>query len=83
MLWHEVNGTAGESSLLYHPDNWIPHITLAQGDISHELLPELVQMLSARSFTWTITIDNLSLIYEENGVQSVKYRFPFEGPRTA
>ena len=47
---------------MYGPEHWIPHITLAQWDLTPRQLPALMQVLSARSFSWRVSITNLTVI---------------------
>jgi hypothetical protein len=49
----------------YHPEQWLPHITLGSGDIQEDLLAEAVRLLSERDFDWTITVDNLAFVEED------------------
>lgn len=44
----------------YDPDQWVPHITLAMGDLTSELLPAVVARLTAHNFHWKVTLDNLT-----------------------
>jgi 2'-5' RNA ligase len=53
----------------YTPVNWNPHITLAMQDLTHELLPEVVQHLSRRPFQWDITVSSLSLVLDAQGTR--------------
>lgn len=62
LLWERVARFGVGVSPYYAPQNWAPHITLADGNIDHELLPEIVRFLSARDFTWEILVDNLCVI---------------------
>ena len=45
-----------------HPAKWIPHITLAQGDVPPEELGAVVQRLGREPLEWELTLDNLSVI---------------------
>ena len=58
----------------YHPERWMPHITLAQGDLTPELLPEVVRFLGQQTFNWTVTVDNFSLVYTEGIDQGLSFR---------
>jgi 2'-5' RNA ligase len=64
----------------YHPARWVPHITLAQGDITDATLPPLIGRWLAHSFAWEITIDNVSLIcdVDENAAEC-RVRIDFGG----
>ena len=78
-IWEGVKqSTPGPVSHYYHPDEWAPHITLAQGDIDHDKLADLVRVLSARNFHWEITVHNLAVIYDTGREQGVRCRFNFK-----
>lgn len=68
-----LDGDAG----FYTADHWMPHITLAVGDLTTDLLPDCVRLLSPRDFHWEITLDNLTFAEETAAglvIQSI-YRF--------
>jgi len=64
-LWSELAACASGSLAYYHPEQWLPHITLGSGDIQEDLLAEAVRLLSERDFDWTITVDNLAFVEED------------------
>ena len=55
-----LGGDAG----FYTSNHWMPHITLAIGDLTTELLPDVVGLLSHQDFHWEITLDNLTFAAE-------------------
>lgn len=59
----------------YHPDQWMPHITIGFGDISKNNLSEIIPFLSERNFNWEITVNNIALIYDTGTKQELKSRF--------
>jgi 2'-5' RNA ligase len=61
----------------YHPEEWAPHITLAQGDIDQDRLADIVRVLSTRNFHWEV--NNLAIIYDTGREQGVRCRFDFQG----
>ncbi len=61
-LWVAVDGTARGTLKLYHSRTWVPHITLAHGDITNELLPEVMGFLCKRDLAWEININNVTLV---------------------
>jgi 2'-5' RNA ligase len=63
----------------YQPDEWAPHITLAQGDIDQDKLAEVVRFLSRRNFHWEFNVTNVSMIYDTGREQGVRCRFDFKG----
>ncbi|WP_181308908.1 2'-5' RNA ligase family protein [Rufibacter sp. XAAS-G3-1] len=46
----------------YHPDVWMPHLSLALGDTSPEVISQAVLYLNQRNFHWKIELDNLTLL---------------------
>ena len=73
----------GEVAHYYESPMWVPHITLAQGDIDHDLLAEIVRKLARRNFHWEMEVNNLSLIYDTGTEQGMRCRFNFgNGRRT-
>ncbi|HEY9628690.1 MAG TPA: 2'-5' RNA ligase family protein [Coleofasciculaceae cyanobacterium] len=61
-IWEALVPISSETSNYYHPDTWMPHITLVYENLALPQLPELVRCLGDRCFNWTITLDNLSLL---------------------
>jgi len=74
-LWRELAGASTGAVEYYHPERWMPHITIADGDVLKDHLPEVVRLLSARAFDWEIEVTNLSLIYDTGTIQEVRLRF--------
>jgi 2'-5' RNA ligase len=74
-LWRELAGASTGAVEYYHPERWMPHITLAHGDMFKDHLPDIVQMLSARAFDWEIEVNNLALICDAGATQEVRLRF--------
>jgi 2'-5' RNA ligase len=77
LLWHELGALGSELSPYYHPDNWVPHITVADDNVDHARLPDLIRYLSTRNFKWTIDINNLSLIHDTNQGKGLYLRVDF------
>lgn len=75
VLWQAIDDEGSGKSDLYHPGNWIPHITLAQGDLDRDNLPRIVRWLSDRDFTCEIVVNNLGLIYQTGNEYRLKFRF--------
>jgi 2'-5' RNA ligase len=77
-LWERISRTAhGVHAHHYGPDNFMPHITLAAGDLKAEQLPNVVRLLADRPFSWEITLDNLTLVPDAAGSRDQWIRFPF------
>ena len=79
-LWSAGAMATDEPSPEYHPAAWIPHITLAQGDLTQELLPHAVALLNAAELAWDLEIDNLAIVRGRGDrPQEVLGRYPLEG----
>jgi 2'-5' RNA ligase len=75
-LWWAVAGTAAGTIDLYHPHTWVPHITLAHGDLTAQMLPDVIRFLSGRDFTWNIRIADLVLVMAAGTGDERQVRFP-------
>ena len=75
-LWAEVNAYGVGIVEHYAPEQWLPHITLAQHDIDVGTLPALVRQLTARDYSWEIRVDNLALIHNTDDPNVPMMRFP-------
>ena len=62
-LWKAVIGTAVEPSAYYAPDAWMPHITLAYGEIPPDRLGCAVQALAYQVIRFKFTVDHIALGY--------------------
>jgi 2'-5' RNA ligase len=82
-LWEALAPAAGGGNANYHPDRWLPHVTIGFGDVPPERLAPIIAHLAARSFDWDITLDHLVVIYDHGGGQTVQARYPFGHPAPA
>ena len=67
----------GDVARFYEAPMWVPHVTLAQGDIDADRLAEVVRALSTRNFHREMEVNNLSLIYDIGSEQGLRCRFNF------
>jgi 2'-5' RNA ligase len=74
-LWQEITPASTGIVEYYHPDQWMPHITIGFGDISKNKLSQIIPFLSERDFNWEITVNNIALIYDTGTKQELKSRF--------
>lgn len=78
-LWNVLAPVSQEIHPLYHPGKWVPHITLTQGDIGNDRLPDVIRMLSPRNFYWEFTVDNIVLLGSDEGeINEVQLKFRFD-----
>ena len=81
-VWQTLKqNPTGEAAHYYESEMWLPHITLAQGEIDCKSLAEMIGALSTRNFHWEMEVNNLSLIYDVGAEQGLRCRFNFNGGR--
>jgi 2'-5' RNA ligase len=74
-LWEVIPTADSGVQEYYHPDQWMPHITIGFGDMNKDNLSRIIPWLAERAFNWEITINNLALIYDTGTKQELKARF--------
>ena len=74
-LWQEIATASSDVQQYYHPDQWMPHITIGFGDINKNNLSQIIPFLANRDFNWEITVDNIAVIYDSGTKQELKSRF--------
>ena len=65
-IYPVLSSTTTTSLAYYEPRMWMPHITLAQGDLTPQNLPDVIRVLNDRDFDWEISINNLTWLSETN-----------------
>ncbi|WP_299821319.1 2'-5' RNA ligase family protein [uncultured Pontibacter sp.] len=70
-LHSDISEMSSEMGIYYHTNRWLPHITLALGDTSPDVLGPLLSYLCEYNFDWEITIDNL-IILQKSGEYYLK-----------
>jgi len=61
-LWDATAAIATESKAVYAASTWVPHITLAIGDLTEDVLPLALRFLNRREYNWAIPVTNVCLI---------------------
>ncbi|WP_114779473.1 2'-5' RNA ligase family protein [Botryobacter ruber] len=61
-LHRDVSEMSSEMGVYYNPNMWLPHISLALGDMTQELLGPVLTFLSQYQFTWEMVLDNLTIM---------------------
>jgi 2'-5' RNA ligase len=74
-LWEQISPSSSGIQEYYHPNQWIPHITIGFGDISKDKLSQIIPFLAERKYHWEITVNNIALIYDTGTKQELKSRF--------
>ena len=74
-VWDAATPIATGPKPVYGATTWVPHITLASGDLSEEVLPVALQFLNRREYRWTIPVTNVSFIPDGSAASSEWRRF--------
>jgi 2'-5' RNA ligase len=61
----------------YADEIWIPHVTIAEGDVDILVLPEIVRRFGERNLRWEMRVTNFALIRANESVQDVCFRCEF------
>ena len=61
-IWRGVSAAASGVKPVYAAGTWVPHITLAIGDLREEQLPDIVALLGRRDYRWRMPAANLCFI---------------------
>jgi 2'-5' RNA ligase len=74
-IWKEIATASSGVQEYYHPEQWMPHITMGFGDINKDNLSQIIPFLANRDFKWEITVDNFAVIYDTGTKKELKSRF--------
>ncbi len=74
VLWRHLSLAASGVSDLYHPDNWLPHITLVDNPALAAHLPEVMALLEGLDLRWELAVNNVALLYGEGEALGVRFR---------
>ncbi len=72
-LWQKIRQTCRGVLDYYHPERWMPHITLAREGVNAGNLPGIVELVSRYELNWEISINNISFIYNWGSKQEVRF----------
>ena len=77
-LWEQMQKLSQGMSPYYSPQDWVPHITLAVGDVTHFNLGCALEKMAFQTYSWDITINNLILAYQPEGQENWEmHRYDF------
>jgi len=84
LLWRVCTGLSRFPKVYYHPDQWMPHITLVNHQSPSPQLAAILEALISKDFNWQIMVDNLALVRQQEGqVGEVLKVWRFSGQDTA
>ncbi len=81
-VWVETSGVATGLRAYYAAETWVPHITLAIGDVEEQQLSEIKRFLGRREYRWSVPVTNLCLILDTGSTALAWRRYALRG-RTA
>lgn len=76
-VWAALHPLAVDLPAYYHPDQWVPHITLVQAGLDAAGAAEAVRRLNAHALYWTIPVETLCFAATagEGQAEVVRHRF--------
>jgi hypothetical protein len=78
-IWNTLDPIASQPVTYYLPNMWIPHISLAYGDLEIDLVDDVMEWLLDQDYNWNMTIDNIAYVYAETGeTAEMRYRYALE-----
>ena len=78
LLWPQLEEVSAGIVAYYHPQQWVPHITLGYGDITPAKLPAVIELLSRYQFDWRISIDTIALLYADASAMKDETKLHFK-----
>jgi 2'-5' RNA ligase len=78
MIWERTVTSHQKISSFYHPDSWMPHITLINGTNEDKDIICALDKLIKTNFVWEFTVDSIALIGISNDdIENGKYFHKF------
>ncbi len=74
-MWQRLKVNLVGANELYSPEKWVPHITIAHGDLNSSNLSCAIQALAFQPLDFDIFINNVSIIYHNEEGVGIKDRF--------
>ncbi|NPV85154.1 MAG: hypothetical protein HPY45_03980 [Anaerolineae bacterium] len=74
-IWENVSELSNRISVYYSPSYWIPHITLANLDLSDSKLECAVRQLAFRDLDFQIRASEIALLYDIEDQTGIVYKF--------
>lgn len=78
-LWPEVARIAGGCCAHYHPDCWMPHITLVHHRMRRETLRNVLHFLYRHSFEWTCMAERIAIVCDDGDEPQIRVSIPLTG----
>ncbi|MCB2178882.1 2'-5' RNA ligase family protein [bacterium] len=78
-LWEQTSSLGERVSGHYRPGYWVPHITLANRDVTPEGVACIMRQYSAHPFTWEIHVSQLGVLSQRGSVGDIYEVYPLAG----
>ena len=79
-IWQALEPAGSGFSSYYHPDNWVPHISLAFLDVTPANIGALMERLAFHSYNWNMQIENFAFLNQPEGeAAKLEYSVPLRG----
>lgn len=82
-LWNRAGTLGGRLFGLYAPNRWVPHLSLAQGDLSRDRLVKVVEFLVDQDLELEFEVRNLTIFDWVGPRYEPRERFPLLGQAEA
>jgi 2'-5' RNA ligase len=79
LLWGAIGNACRNAADFYWLEEWVPHVTLAAEGLTPSIVGRAVEVLSARSMRWSVTVDNLCYFEATYDGQELKRAFRLSG----
>ena len=81
--WEVITPFAqGRVNPFYHPDSWVPHITIKRSGSDPRRFGDAMAKLAATNFTWTTSVSNIAVQHDPGKNSLTHYlrlHFPLRG----
>ncbi len=74
-LWELCKGFGNQISILYSPENWLPHITLVHQGFSLENATCVIEDLYTRKLDIRFNVNKVEIIYQTDNEEGIKAEF--------
>ena len=78
LIWKELEKYLIVPTEYYRPDRWMPHITIAYGDLNPDNLACALHDLAFEAQVYDIDVDNIAVMYHTEEGIGIKERFQLE-----
>ena len=75
LVWQRLEPHLSTPNLYYAPSVWVPHITLAIGDVTQANLACVIEQLAFRPWYWEFPVDRIGLISHPSTGKEMSFVF--------